>query len=99
MLSLGQDLRVSGGGEDSDSEGGGAREYEETDRAHVDELRDRKVCRVLPHEFGVVRLCRTFSIYIFTGETRFAGFLCICSGWFKRIEPPRTSSNHIITEI
>ena len=27
-----------------------------------------KVCRVHPHEFGVVRLCRTFSTLIFTGE-------------------------------
>ena len=55
--------------------------------------RDRKVCRVLPHEF---RVYRTFSTYIYTGETRFAG--CLCT-WFKRIEPPRTSSNHIMTEI
>ena len=35
-----------------------------------------KVCRVLSHEFGVVRLYRTFSIYIVTGETRHAGCLC-----------------------
>ena len=61
--------------------------------------RDRKVCRVLLHEFGVVRLYRTFSIYIFTEETRFAGCLCTSSGWFKRIEPPRTFSNRIIAEI
>ena len=61
--------------------------------------RDSKVCRVLSHEFGVVRLYRTFSNYIFTGETRFAGCLCTSSGWFKRIEPPRTFSNHIIAEI
>ena len=61
--------------------------------------RDSKVCRVLSHEFGVVRLYRTFSNYIFTGETRCAGCLCTSSGWFKRIEPPRTFSNHIITEI
>ena len=53
-------------------------------------------CRVLSHEFGVVRLYRTF---IFTGETRCAGCLCTSSGWFKRIEPPRTFSNHIIAEI
>ena len=39
----------------------------------------------------------TFSNYIFTGETRCAG--CFCSGWFKRIEPPRTFTNHIIAEI
>ena len=58
--------------------------------------RDSKVCRVLSHEFGVVR---TFSNYIFTGETRCAGCLCTSSGWFKRIEPPRTFSNHIIADI
>ena len=62
--------------------------------------RDRKVYRVLSHEFGVVRLYRTFSIYIFTEETRYVGcMLCTCSGWFKHIEPPRTFSNHIITKI
>ena len=61
--------------------------------------RDSKVCRVLSHQFGVVRLYRTFSNYIFTGETRCAGCLCTSSGWFKRIEPPRTFSNHIIAEI
>ena len=61
--------------------------------------RDSKVCRVLSHEFGVVRLYRTFSNFIFTGETRCAGCLCTSSGWFKRIEPPRTFSNHIIAEI
>ena len=61
--------------------------------------RDRKVCRVLSHEFGVVRLHRTFSIYIVTGETRCAGCLCTSSGWFKHIEPRRTFLNHIITEI
>ena len=61
--------------------------------------RDSKVCRVLSHEFGVVRLYRTFSIYIVTGETRHAGCLCTSSGWFKHIEPHRTFSNHIITEI
>ena len=61
--------------------------------------KDSKVCRVLSHQFGVVRLYRTFSIYIVTGETRCAGCLCTCSGWFKHIEPPRTFSNHIITKI
>ena len=61
--------------------------------------RDSKVCRVLSHEFGVVRLCRTFSNLIFTGEARCAGCLCTSSGWFKYIEPPRTFSNHIIAEI
>ena len=61
--------------------------------------RDNKVCTVLSHEFGGVRIYRTFSNYIFTGETRCAGCLCTSSGWFKRIEPPRTFSNHIIAEI
>ena len=42
---------------------------------------------------------RSLTIYIFTGETRCAGCLCTSSGWFKRIEPPRTFSNHIIAEI
>ena len=55
--------------------------------------------KVLSHEFGVVRLYRTFSIYIVAGETRCAGCLCTCSGWFKHIEPRRTFPNHIITEI
>ena len=35
--------------------------------------RDNKVYRFLSHEFGVVRLYRTFSNYIFTGEARCAG--------------------------
>ena len=61
--------------------------------------KDSKVCRLLSHEFGVVRLYRTFSIYIVTGETRYEGCLCTCSGWFKHIEPRRTFPNHIITEI
>ena len=53
----------------------------------------------------MVRLYRTFSIYIVreieivAGETRCAGCLCTSSGWFKHIEPRRTFSNHIITEI
>ena len=47
----------------------------------------------------MVRLYRTFSTYIVTGETRSAGCLCNSSGWFKHIEPPRTYSNHNITEI
>ena len=47
----------------------------------------------------MVRLYRTFSNYIFTGETRRVGCLCTSSEWFKRIEPPRTFSNHIIAQI
>ena len=61
--------------------------------------RDSKVCRVLSHEFGVVRLYRTFSIYIVTEIARCAGCLCTCSGWFKPIEPHRIFWNHTITEI
>ena len=57
--------------------------------------RDSKVCRVLSHQFGVVRLHRTFSIHIVTGETRCVGCLCTSSGWFKHIETRRT----FITEI
>ena len=49
-------------------------------------------CVEFCHEFGVVRLYRTFSIYIVTGETRSAGYLCTSSGWFKHIEPSRTTS-------
>ena len=60
--------------------------------------RDSKVCRGLSHEFGVVRLYQTFSMYLVTGETRSAGCLCTRSGWFKHIEPHRTYTNHIITE-
>ena len=62
--------------------------------------RDSKVWRGLSHEFEVVRLYRTFSIYIIAGEkTRCAGCLCTSSGWFKHIEPHPTYSNHNITEI
>ena len=56
------------------------------------------MCRVLSHEFGVVRLYRTFCNYIFTAETRCAGCLWTSSGWFKRIEPPLTFSNHFIAK-
>ena len=48
---------------------------------------DNKEYRDLLHTFGVVRLYRTFSIYIVIGETRCAGCLCTRSGWFKHIEP------------
>ena len=61
--------------------------------------KDSKVWRGLSHELGVVRLYRTFSIYIIAGETRCAGCLCTSSGWFKHIEPHRTYTNHSITEI
>ena len=44
------------------------------------QYKDSKVCRVLSHEFGVVRLYRTFSIYIVTEIARHAGCLCTSSG-------------------
>ena len=47
----------------------------------------------------MVRLYRTFSTYIVTGETRSAGCLCNRSERFKLIEPHRTYSNHNSTEI
>ena len=37
--------------------------------------KDSKVCRVLSHEFGVVRLYRTFTIYIVTEIARCAGWI------------------------
>ena len=55
--------------------------------------RDNKVCRAFSHEFGVVRLCRTFSNYIFRGETRCTGCLCTSSS------ASNLFSNHIIAEI
>ena len=70
--------------------------------------RDSKVYRVLLHEFGVVRLDRTFSDYIFStlstslqGKQGVQGAYAICtgSGRFKHIEPHRTFSNYILTEI
>ncbi len=47
----------------------------------------------------MVRLYRTFSMYLVTGETRSAGCLCKSSGWFKHLEPQRTYSNHNSTEL
>ena len=61
--------------------------------------KDSKVWTGLSHEFGMVRLYRTFSIYIIAGETRCAACLCTSSGWFKDIEPHRTYSNHNTTDI
>ena len=61
--------------------------------------RASKVWRGLSHEFGVVRLYRTFSSYSSAGETRCAGCLCTSSGWFKHLEPQRTYTNHLITEL
>ena len=61
--------------------------------------RDSKVSRLLSHEFGVVRLDRTFSDCIFTGDRRSEG--AICTSWmrFKHIEPHRTFSNYILKHI
>ena len=47
----------------------------------------------------MLRLYGTFSTDIFTEETRCAGCSDTSSGWFKRIEPPRTVSNHRTTEL
>ena len=47
----------------------------------------------------MLRLYRTFSIYIVTGETRCAGRLCTSLGWFEHIDPPRTFLNNIFTNI
>ena len=53
-------------------------------------LRASKVNRVLVHEFGVVRLYRTFSDYSFTGDRRSAG----CTRYsFNEVQAHRTSSN------
>ena len=51
--------------------------------------RASKVCRGLPQEFGVVRLYRTFSTYIFTGETRCAG----CAGCRTRVRCGSRAAN------
>ena len=70
--------------------------HHEPQRTYTNHMHHRvsKVCRGLSHEFGVVRLYRTFSLYSVTGETRRAGCLGNSSGWFKHIEPQRTYSNH-----
>ena len=52
--------------------------------------RDSKVSRLLSLEFGVVRLYRTFSNYISSGETRCAG--CTMHR-FGEVQAQRTSSN------
>ena len=58
-----------------------------------------KVCRVFSQEGRVIRLYGTVSTYIFTEETLCAGCSYTRSGWFKRVEPPRTFSNHRTTEL
>ena len=57
--------------------------------------RDSKVCSVLSHEFGVVRLYGTFSNYIFTGETRCAGCLCTSSGGSSASNLPEPSQKTV----
>ena len=57
--------------------------------------RDSKVCRVLSHEFGVVRLYRTFYN---TRGSRCVWYLYTCSGWFNSSEPLRTFMNRFNTE-
>ena len=61
--------------------------------------RDSKVYRLLSHEFGVVRLDRTFSDCIFTGDRRSEGALYTSWMRFKHIEPHRTFSNYILKHI
>ena len=53
------------------------------------QCRESKVCRGLSHEFGVIRLYRTFSNRLFTGGTGCVGYLC----YFRVVQPQRTSSN------
>ena len=75
--------------------------------------RESKVYSLLSPEFGVVRLDRTFSDCMFTGDRRSEGALC--TSWMrfkhikphltflnyilKHIEPQRTFSNYLLTEI
>ena len=55
---------------------------------------------VFLHEFGVVRIYRTFSNRLVTGGTGCVGtYDCASSGWFNRCEPPRTFSDHFSEEM
>ena len=58
--------------------------------------RASKVCRLPLHEFGVVRLNRTFSDCSFTGDRRSEGALSTSWMRFKHIEPHQTFSNYIL---
>ena len=58
--------------------------------------RDIKVCKVLTHVFGVVRLHWTFSKYTLMWQRKCAA--CLCPS-LRCIEPLRTCSNHIVAEI
>ena len=67
--------------------------------------REKKVSRCLSQKFGVVRLDRTFSDCIFTGDRRSEGARCTSwmrfdvlepptgSGRFNHFEPPRTTTS------
>ena len=55
--------------------------------------RASKVYRLLSHEFGVVRLDRTFSNYISSGVQG-----AICTSWM-RFKQHRTFSNYLLTDI
>ena len=67
--------------------------------------KESKVCRVLSHEFGLVRLYRTFSNYRWTGTGRIISraprlrnpAVCLCTGSSaSNLEP--TFLNYIIAE-
>ena len=71
---------------------GGSSTSNLVEHSRTTHYRDSKVCRVLSHEFGVVRPYRTFSVYIVTGETR-------SRRCFALVRGGSSTSNHIITEI
>ena len=48
--------------------------------------RDTKVCKVLSHEFGVIRLYRTFSNHIIAEIARCVEFLHLSSGWSSSLQ-------------
>ena len=54
--------------------------------------KDSKVCRGLSHEFGVVRLYGTFSIYIVTEIAKCVEFCHMSSGWFDCTKPSLSTS-------
>ena len=58
--------------------------------------RASKLCRVLPHEFGVVRLYRTVSMNSFPGETSVQGASALVwsgSSVSNLLEPSRTTAS------
>ena len=58
--------------------------------------RSSKLCSVLSRAVGVVRLCRTFSNLLFTGEARCAG--CFCTS-FGVVHVHRPFSTHSIAAL